>query len=77
MRLLVCGDDDDISSLKEVNKCTVRDMTTHWGENMSIPIHRGISVKVELGNDMEIRRTEIDSSRQLFRNNSATLPANF
>jgi len=44
---------------------------------MSIPIHCGISVKVELANDMEIRRTEIDSSRQLFRNNSATLPANF
>jgi hypothetical protein len=39
MRLLVCGDDDDMFSLKEVNKCLVRNMATHWGENTSIPMY--------------------------------------
>lgn len=41
MRLLVCGDDDDILSLKRVNECVVRNVVTHWGENMSTPMDYG------------------------------------
>ena len=41
MRRLVCGDDDDMSSLKGVYKCVVQNVATHWGENMSTPMDYG------------------------------------
>ena len=48
MRLLVCGDDDDMSTLKGVNKSAIRNVATHWGENISTPMYC-ISTKIDPG----------------------------
>ena len=39
MRLLVCGDEDDISSLKNISMNAVGNVATHRGENISIPMN--------------------------------------
>jgi hypothetical protein len=47
IRLLACGDDDDISSLKKISKSAVRSVATHRGENISIPMNHSV-IKAEL-----------------------------
>jgi hypothetical protein len=76
MRLLVCGDDDDISSLKKISMSVVGSVVTHRGENMSMPMSRR-GVKVEPSDIYGVRRTEIDSPRPPFRNGLITTPVVF